>query len=230
MNNPIGKTPLVLVVEDEPYIAEVLEAYLRREGMRTERAVDGPEALRLHQGIRPDLVLLDVQLPGLDGLEVLRQIRVKQSTPVILVTARAEDLDKLLGLKLGADDYVVKPFNPLEVVARVKAVLRRVAANTQQGPIRLGALEVDPIGTLARVGKQRLDLTLTEYRLLEVLARQPNRTFSRSELLEVAAPESDALERVVDMHLSNLRRKLEAAGVPDMLETVRGMGYRLWLD
>ncbi len=222
-------SPLVLIVEDEPRIAEVLEAYLRRDEFRTERAADGERALELHRIVAPDLVLLDIQIPKRDGLEVLRELRSKHFTPVILLTARAEDIDKLLGLSLGADDYVVKPFNPQEVVARVKAVLRRIGMKAPQQPIRLGILEVDLNATLAKVGGTRLDLTLTEFKLLEAMATQPNRSFARSELLEIALPDSEALERVVDMHVSNLRRKLEGAGAKDMLETVRGVGYRLWL-
>jgi two-component system, OmpR family, response regulator AdeR len=223
--------PLVLVVEDERQIAEVLEGYLRREGFRTESANDGPTAVKMHRLARPDLVLLDVQLPGMDGLEVLRKIREEAQTPVIMVTAMAEDLDKLLGLRLGADDYVVKPFSPLEVVARVKAVLRRVSqTQAPKGPVRISNLEIDSTAMTVRVGINRLDLTLTEYRLLEHLARHPNRTFSRNELLEACLPESEALERVVDAHLGNVRKKLEVAGAPKLLETVRGVGYRVWVE
>jgi two-component system response regulator AdeR len=186
--------------------------------------------MRLHSVARPDLVLLDVNIPEMDGFEVLQKIRGQAQTPVIMVTAMAEDLDKLLGLKLGADDYVVKPFSPLEVVARVKAVLRRVGAQVSQQPLRFANLELDPVAVRVRVAGQRLETTLTEYRILEHLLRHPNRTFSRSELLEVALPESDALERVIDTHLGNLRKKLELAGVPELIETVRGMGFRLCLE
>jgi two-component system response regulator AdeR len=225
---------LVLVVEDEPRIAEVLEAYLRRDGFGTARAGDGPAALRLHERIRPDLVLLDVMLPGLDGFEVLRRLRAdaaRPSTPVILLTARDEDVDKLVGLRMGADDYVVKPFSPPEVVARVQAVLRRVRAPgadpAAPAPLRLGPLEIDTSGTAARVHGVPLALTATEYRMLELLARAPRRTFSRAQLLAAALPDSPALDRVVDAHLGNLRRKLAAAGAPALVETVRGFGYRL---
>jgi two-component system, OmpR family, response regulator AdeR len=225
--------PLILIVEDEPHIAQVLDGYLKRDGYRTELAADGERAVELHRAAKPDLVLLDVQLPKMDGLEVLRRIRETAMTPVIMVTAMAEDLDKLLGLRMGADDYVVKPFSPLEVVARVKAVLRRTANNapqTAQQPLRIGQLEVDPVGLVATVDGKRLDLTLTEYKLLETLCRHTNRTFTRTELLEVALPDSEALERVVDAHLANLRKKLERAGLQDLLETVRGVGYRVWVS
>ncbi len=223
-------TPLVLIVEDEPHIAQVLEGYLKRDGYRTEVAFDGERALELHRAAKPDLVLLDVQLPKLDGLEVLNRIRAVAATPVIMVTAMAEDLDKLLGLRLGADDYIVKPFSPLEVVARVKAVLRRTAQQPVSSVVRVGNLEVDPVAMVALVNGSRLDLTLTEFKLLETLCRHTNRAFTRTELLEVAVPDSDALERVVDAHLANLRKKLEWAGLPNLLETVRGVGYRVWVS
>ncbi|WP_041230635.1 response regulator transcription factor [Deinococcus peraridilitoris] len=218
---------LVLIVEDEPDIAELLEVYLRREQFRTERASTGSAAVQLHRTARPDLVLLDVNLPEFDGFEVLRLIRETAGTPVIMVTAFAEDLDKLLGLKMGADDYVVKPFSPLEVVARAKAVLRRAGTQATGQPLRLSGVELDPLAVRVRVLGQRLDVTMTEYRLLEHLLRHRGRVCSRVELLEVALPDSDALERVIDTHLWNLRRKLEGAGQPNIIQTVRGVGFRL---
>lgn len=226
----VNQAPLVLIVEDEPDIADLLEAYLRREAFRTERATDGASAVRLHRSVRPDLVLLDVNLPEFDGFEVLRKIRETAPTPVILVTALSQDLDKLLGLKLGADDYVVKPFSPLEVVARVKAVLRRVGTQASAQPLRLADLELDPVAVRVLVAGVRLEVTITEYRILEHLLRWPNRAFSRAELLAVALPDSDALERVIDTHLGNLRKKLGAAGMPEIIQTVRGIGFRLWLE
>lgn len=219
--------PIVLVVEDESEIADVLEAYLRKDGFRTERAADGDRALELHRMVKPDLILLDVMLPKKDGLEVLRKVRADGNTPVILLTARAEDIDKLIGLELGADDYVIKPFSPREVVARVKAVLRRTHREEKLDVLRVGYLELDVRAVAVRACGSRLDLTLTEFRLLEALMRAVGRAFTRAELLEVALPESEALERVVDAHLKNLRHKLNEAGVGDMLETVRGIGYRL---
>ncbi len=226
---PVVNGQLILVVEDEPEIAEVLEAYLRREGYRTERAGDGGRGLDLFHAAKPDLMLLDIMLPGMDGLEVLRRVRASNQTPVIMLTARAEDIDKLLGLELGADDYVVKPFSPREVVARVKAVLRRSQHDEPRNLFRLGALELDTKQFLVAISGKRLDLTPTEFRLLECLIRDPGRAFTRAELIEFALPDSDALERVVDAHLKNLRRKLDVAGVGEMLETVRGIGYRLWV-
>ena len=230
MNAPTAVNgQLVLVVEDELEICEVMESYLRRDGFRTERATDGLRALEAYRALKPDLVLLDIQLPNMDGLEVLRRIRATASTPVIMVTARAEDIDKLLGLELGADDYVVKPFSPREVVARVKAVLRRSQiVEATRTLFRVGPLELDTRQVTVIVHGQRLDVTPTEFKLLECMSREPGRAYSRAELISEALPESDALERVVDAHLKNLRRKLEVAGAGDVLETVRGIGYRLW--
>jgi two-component system response regulator AdeR len=219
--------PLVLVVEDEPQIAEILEGYLRSGGYRTERAGDGRAALSLFRAAHPDLILLDVLLPEMGGLEVLKAVRAESTVPVIMLTARTEELDKLLALELGADDYVTKPFRPREVMARVKAVLRRSGPPGQGAPLRVGALELDPLRASVQVGDQPLKLTATEFRLLHHLAGSPGRIFNRTELLEAALPESEALERVIDVHLRNLRRKLEAAEAADMLQTVRGMGYRL---
>jgi two-component system response regulator AdeR len=234
--------PLVLIVEDEPRIAEVLDAYLRREGYAVAVAADGSTAVQLHARLSPALVLLDVNLPGLDGFEVLRRIGVI-GTPVIMLTAREEEVDKLVALRMGADDYVVKPYSPVEVVARVGAVLRRATAAEgapASGPrwvrhqdgdsaevLEAGGVHVDVAGTTARVGGKPLQLTATEYRLLEHLARAPRRTFSRRQLLDAVVPESAAMDRVVDAHLGNLRRKLAAAGAPGLVNTVRGLGYRL---
>jgi len=171
-------------------------------------------------------------MPKSDGYEVLAAIRQHSETPVIMVTAPDEDLDKLQALRIGADDYVVKPFNPLEVVARVKAVLRRVQGQGMASVLRVGPLEVDEIAHVAFVevakrGRIRLDLTLTEFRILAHMARAPSRVFTRAELIDACFPDSDALERTVDSHASNLRRKFEAAGATGYLEGVRGVGYRL---
>ena len=221
---------LVLVVEDEPQIAAVLEAYLKQEGHRVEKAADGKAALSLFRAAKPDLMLLDLMLPGLSGMEVLRAVRAEGQTPVILVTARAEETDQVLGLEFGADDYVVKPFRPREVMARVKAVLRRASARTE-GEVaqvyRIGKLEIDTGAVMARLSGHTLTLTPAEFRLLACMAHAPGRAFTRSELLAAALPESEALERVVDAHLASARRKLEAAGGSGLLQTVRGVGYRL---
>lgn len=154
-------------------------------------------------------------------------MRAESTTPVIMLTARTEELDKLLALELGADDYVTKPFRPREVIARVRAVLRRSQPGTQALPLRVGTLELDPLRASVQIGEQALRLTATEFRLLHHLAGSPGRIFNRAELLGAALPESEALECVIDVHLRNLRKKLEAVGASDMLQTVRRMGYRL---
>lgn len=220
---------LILIVEDEPQLAEVLEAYARQEGYRTERAGDGLAALTAYRAAQPDLILLDVMLPGRSGLDVLKTVRADGPTPVILVTARAEETDQIVGLELGADDYVVKPFRPREVMARVKAVLRRAHAALEgtERPLRVGPLEVDRRAARARVNGQPLGLTPAGFRLLAYLAQVPGRACTREELLAAALPDSDALERVVDAHLASVRRKLDAAQAGGLLHTVRGVGYRL---
>ncbi len=221
--------PLVLVVEDEPEIAELLEDYLRSNDYRTERAGDGKQALTLFRAAKPDLILLDVALPELNGTEVLKKIRAESTVPVIMLTARAEETDKIVGLELGADDYVTKPFRPREVMARVKAALRRaqMGAEVSDAPLRVGPIVISPVQTTAEVEGATLDLTATEFRLLLYMAEHTGRTFNRGELLEAVLPESEALERVIDVHLGNLRKKLEARGASHVLQTVRGLGYRL---
>mgnify|MGYP002775049373 FL=1 len=225
---------LVLIVEDELEIAEILVGYLEREGFRTVTARDGQTAVELHQALRPDIVLLDVGLPKLDGWEVLAQLRRRGATPVIMLTALDQDLDKLQALRIGADDYVAKPFNPLEVAARAKAVLRRASGRDPASVARAGPLDVDPVNHTATVnapdGPRRLTLTLTEFRLLLHMAQAPMRLYTRAELLDACLSGGDALERTVDSHLSKLRKKLEAAGAPGMLSNVRGLGYRLLGD
>ena len=249
-STPPGNAPLVQVVEDEAGIADILVAYLQRDGLRTLVSDDGQLALQAFERARPDLVLLDIRLPAMDGVDVLRNIRAHSDTPVIMLTAFVDDVDKLLSLRLGADDYITKPFNPAEVVARVRAVLRRsglagasasaTAASTAASaggrpvpPLRAGPIEIDLQAHQASVldahGIPRpLSLTLTEFRLLACLAAQPRRCFSRSHLIETCLPESDALDRVIDSHLSKLRRKLLDVGQQGLIETVRGIGYRLW--
>ncbi len=232
VNSPAA---LVLVAEDEPEIADILRAYLAREGLRSAHAANGREALELHLSLRPDLLLLDVRMPLLDGWQVLAEVRRRGSTPIIMITAHDQDVDKLSALRMGADDYVVKPFNPAEVAARARAVLRRTLGggegNGGAGVLRTGPLEIDldafRVSVRSDRGEQALALTLTEFRLLAHLARMPRRVFSRSELLHACLPESDALERTVDSHLSKLRRKLEEAGVGGLPVSVRGVGYCL---
>jgi two-component system response regulator AdeR len=225
---------LILIVEDEPQIADILAAYFAREGFRTVTASDGDLALQHHQMLSPDLVVLDVKLPRRDGFEVLATLRARGTTPVIMASAMGEDLDKLSALRIGADDYVVKPFNPVEVVARAKAVLRRTqGGGTAAALLRVAGLSVDVNEHSASMQMgddpgQTLNLTLTEFRLLSVMARRPHKAFSRAELLDACLPpDGEAIERTVDSHVSKLRKKLEAAGGPGWLEGVRGVGYRL---
>ena len=217
----------ILIVEDESRLASILEDYLRREHFRTERAGDGKRALELWRAARPDLILLDVMLPELDGFEVARVVRAESSTPIIMLTARDDELDKLLGLGLGADDYVVKPYSPREVVARVKAVLRRASGLSAAPELyRVGALEVNLTSFEVRCAGVVVPMTTSEVKLLALLAREPSRVRQRSELLSVTG-EADryADERTVDAHIKNIRKKLGVCG--DQLETVRGIGYRL---
>lgn len=222
---------LVLIVEDEPEIADILSTYFVREGFRTVCASDGPTGLAHQAQLKPDLVVLDIKLPGQNGHEVLAVIRQRSNVPVIMVTALAEDLDKLQALRLGADDYVVKPFNPLEVVARAQAVLRRTRRYAERQMLRVGPLSIDEEAHTVTVegpgGQRIIDLTRTEFRLLVCLAASPNRVFERAELIDACLPEGEALERTVDSHISNLRRKLAQADADQLLIGVRGVGYKL---
>lgn len=226
---------LVLIAEDELEIADILAAYLGRSGLRTVHAADGRRALELHRSLKPDLVLLDVQMPHVDGWQVLSEIRHRGTTPVIMLTALDQDIDKLMGLRIGADDYVVKPFNPAEVVARIQAVLRRsmpAAGRQDQHVLRAAPFQIDLDTHEATVEidnrRQSLTLTLTEFNLLAQLVRAPRRVFSRAELLTTCLPEGDALERTVDSHISKLRKKLEDAGIAGVPVGIRGIGYKLW--
>ncbi|ARB24956.1 response regulator [Klebsiella michiganensis] len=222
----------VLIIEDDADAAGVLEAYLRRENYDVAVTVDGLAGLDMAQRWKPDLILLDVMLPGLNGTEVLASLRRKSDVPVIMVTAMGDMPDRIGALRYGADDYVVKPYHPGEVVARVQAVLRRSRkAETQEDILRWQGLEVDVAAIVAAVSNPGepvhiLDLTPTEFSLLATLMRAPVRPFSRQYLLERCLPESEALERVVDTHIYNLRKKLEGAGVSGVLVNVRGVGYR----
>src|SRR2546427_817219 len=216
---PTATTPLVLVVEDEPAIASILTAYLERDGLRSRMASDGQEALQLFRLLRPDLVLLDIHLPGMDGIDVLRAIRDDSQTPVIMVTALADDVDKLLALRLGADDYVVKPFNPPEVVARVRAVLRRTQArkNPAPAPIRVGPIEIDAEAHSAVVYDNEgralpLPLTLTEFRQAGQQAEfgQLSLQKQRLDLAELVAETLDHLHPQLLQHGMQLEMHLPA--------------------
>lgn len=224
---------LILIAEDEAEIAEIIKTYLERAGYRTIVARDGEIAMAHFRHFSPALILLDVKMPKRDGIDVLRSIRQTSDTPVIMVTAMAEDLEKISTLRLGADDYIVKPFNALEVVERVKAVLRRVGSGVASSgrPMTVGTLIIDQSAHAAFVvrgeGRDPIPLTQTEYLIVVHMARTPQRAYSRSELIDACLPEGEALERTIDSHVSNARRKLHAAGIEGFLETVRGVGYRL---
>ena len=226
MSYPGPMPETLLIVEDEPRLADILEQYLKREGYLVERAANGLRALELWRTARPALVLLDIMLPGMDGLEVARRIRAESEIPIIMLTARDEEVDRLVGLGIGADDYVVKPYSPREVVARVKAVLRRTQGVRVVSTLyKVKTLELDMSAFEARCDGVTLELTAAELRLLELLVKEPGRVRMRSELLGASSGTFEADERTVDAHVKNLRRKMKACG--EMLETVRGVGYRL---
>ncbi|MCP1436975.1 DNA-binding response OmpR family regulator [Erwinia persicina] len=222
----------ILIIEDDADAVEVLEAYLRRENYEVRAAGDGVSGLEIAGRWHPDLILLDVMLPGLNGTEVLAKIRRSSDVPVIMVTAIGDMPDRIGALRYGADDYVVKPYHPGEVVARVQAVLRRSQPAVQQEEVlRWQALEVHTSAMTVTVTRGiddliNVDVTPTEFLLLVTMMRAPVRALSRQFLLERCLPESDALERVVDTHIYNLRKKLEAAGMKEVLLNVRSVGYR----
>jgi DNA-binding response OmpR family regulator len=217
----------ILVVDDEPNIVELLRLYLEKEGFAVIAARDGDEALALHLRHDPDLVILDLMLPKQDGFEVCREIRRRGETPVLMLTARSDDVDSIVGLELGADDYVTKPFNPRALVARVKAILRRsVRSASGVRPIEVGPLRVDGRRRVATVGERRLELRAREFDLLVALARDPGVVLTRDVLLEdVWGTDFPGETRTVDVHVAELRKQLAADG--PQIETVRGVGYRL---
>jgi two-component system alkaline phosphatase synthesis response regulator PhoP len=221
----------ILVVDDEPKIVALARDYLEHAGFAVRTATDGPAAVEAIRRDRPDLVVLDLGLPGLDGLDVTRSIRRDSNLPIIMLTARDDELDKLLGLELGADDYLTKPFSPRELVARIRAVLRR-ADRTLEDPagetIRAGELSLDLPRMRAVLAGRVVDLTPTEFQLVATLARQPGRIFTRSQLLDaVHGVAFESSERAIDAHITNLRRKLEPdTRRPTYILTVYGVGYR----
>ena len=219
--------PRILVVDDEPQIVDLLRSYLRREGFDVDEAGDGEAALAACARRRPDLVVLDLMLPKVDGREVCRRIRETSQTPIIMLTARDEETDKLLGLELGADDYITKPFSPREVVARVRAVLRRGGREAVE-IVRVGDLAIDLRAHQVTLQGRRVDLTPTEFRLLEILAGHPNQVFTRMQLIDrVQGHAFEGYERTVDAHIKNLRGKVEPDPKnPRHILTVYGVGYK----
>lgn len=220
----------ILVVDDEAKIVRLVRSYLEQAGFAVVEAADGQTALIQARREKPDLVVLDLGLPGIDGLEVARTLRRERETPIIMLTARIEDTDKIVGLELGADDYVTKPFNPRELVARVRAVLRRASAAAPAAEIlRAGGLALDVDGHQATLDGRSLDLTPTEFELLAVLLRHPSRAFTRLELLDrVQGDAYEGYERTIDAHIKNLRAKLgDDPRRPRYVQTVFGIGYKL---
>jgi DNA-binding response OmpR family regulator len=219
----------ILVVDDEARIVKLVRDYMLRAGFDVIEARDGEMALTLARTEQPDLIVLDLMLPGMDGLDICRRLRQESGVPIIMLTARVEEADRIVGLELGADDYVTKPFSPGELVARVRATLRR--ANGQVGPtaiLRAGDFELDTAALTACVAGRPVDLTPTEFYLLATLVRQPGRIFGREQLLEaVHGVAFDGYDRSVDSHIKNLRRKIEAdPRNPHYIQTVYGVGYR----
>ncbi len=219
----------VLVVEDEIKIARLVRDYLRQAGFEVLEAADGTAALTLARSEKPDMIVLDLGLPGMDGFDVTRALRATSSVPIIMLTARSEETDRIVGLELGADDYVTKPFSPKELVARIRAVLRRADATVGGGEmIRVGSVEIDIPKRRVTLEGREIELTATEFDLLLVLARQPGRIYTRAQLLDAVHGVSfESYERSVDAHIKNLRRKLEADPKrPELVVTVYGVGYK----
>lgn len=224
----------VLVVDDDVKLVELVKLYLNRDGYKVLEAHDGNEALRIARVNRPDLIVLDIMLPGIDGLEVCHTLRNESEVPIIMLTARSTEDDRLAGLDLGADDYVTKPFSPKELVARIRAVLRRIPEELQRGPTELtqGELHLNFLNREAALRGNPLPLTPVEFKLLGVLAREPGRVFSRGQLIEkVLGYDFDGFDRTIDVHILNLRRKLEQdPGRPRYIRTVYGAGYKFIKD
>ena len=221
----------ILIVEDDPNTLEIVELYLRRDGHKVLKSQDGAEGLRLAREARPDLVVLDLMLPGMDGTEVCRALRDESETPVVMLTARVEEEDRLTGLDLGADDYITKPFSPRELAARVRAVLRRTARDDlSQGPAELayGDVKLDMRLRAVYANHKQVTLTPTEFRLLVMLIREPGRIFTREQIIDrVFGYDFDGFDRTVDAHVSNLRRKLGASSDGSgYIHTVYGVGYK----
>lgn len=219
----------ILVVDDEPQIAQICRDYLERAGFTVIVASIGADAVMLARSKQPDLIVLDLGLPGMDGIEVTKAIRKHSNVPIIMLTARVDEADKLVGLELGADDYITKPFSPRELVARVRAVFRRIEPGTVRGDvIRAGGITLDVPRMQARIGRRSVELTSTEFELLATMMRQPGRVFTRGQLLDaIRGEEAESYDRAIDAHVKNLRRKIESdPRAPRYVLTVYGVGYR----
>ncbi len=224
----------ILIIEDEPELVKILRSYLEQGGFEVLTAYKGDTGLKTWENTQPDLVILDLNLPGMDGLDIARTIRQQADTPIIMVTARVEEADRLVGLELGADDYVTKPYSPREIVARVRAVLRRANRPFKaKKMIRAAGLEIDPEAYTVKRGKNYIDLTPTEFHLLVTMAGSPGRVYNRLQLLEATQDgvAFDGYERTIDAHIKNLRAKLEPDPKnPHYIETVFGVGYRFAME
>ena len=218
----------VLVVDDDVKTVELVKLYLNRDGYRVLNAYDGAEALRLARESHPDLIVLDLMLPGIDGLQVCRTLSDESDVPIIMLTARTTDQDKLIGLELGADDYMTKPFSPRELAARVRAILRRLPGERGPTEIKRGELTINFVKHEAYVTGKSLNLTPTEFRILGVLVKEPGRVFNRAQLIEKAfGYDFEGFDRTIDVHILNLRRKLEPdPNRPKYIKTVYGAGYK----
>lgn len=222
----------VLVVDDEPQILRILQAYLEKEGYQVITVTDGRVALVAYDREKPDFIILDLNLPGMDGLDVCREIRKDSNIPILMLTARVEEFDKLIGLEIGADDYVVKPFSPREVVARVRTILKRIKPENQKIElIQAGPLTIDLAQHTVNLGDKSIDLTRTEFQILVTLASSPKRVFSRLQLMEQSQGSAyEGYERTIDAHIKNLRNKLEPdPRNPVFIQTVFGLGYKFEL-
>jgi two-component system response regulator BaeR len=221
-------TKHILVVEDEEKITRLLCDYLKAAGFRTSTQADGDRVISQVKTDSPDLILLDIMLPGKDGMELCRGIRQFSNVPIIMITARVEEIDRLLGLELGADDYICKPFSPREVVARVKAVFRRVHAEPRAHHLVVGSISLDDETYQVIIDKQVLNLTPNEFGLLKIMMRQPNRVFSRNELINrVQGYDFEGYDRTIDTHIKNLRKKIgELLPDQEIISTVYGVGYK----
>jgi DNA-binding response OmpR family regulator len=220
----------VLLIDDDEKIVKLLRSYFEKEGWIATAAYDGLQGLQAVKLQQPDIVILDLMLPGIDGWEVCKRLRKDSDVPIIMLTARDEETDRLIGLELGADDYVSKPFSPREVVARAKAVLRRTQREVVQSePVKIGELKIDVENHEVRLAGQILDLTPTEFKILHLLAQKPGRPFTRLQIVEDSQGEAfDGYERTIDVHIKNLRRKLGDDGKEaTYIQTVYGVGYKM---
>lgn len=218
----------ILIVEDEEKIAQLLCDYLQKAGFRTSSQANGDRVISQIKKDMPDMILLDIMLPGMDGMELCREIRKFSNVAIIMITARVEEIDRLLGLELGADDYICKPFSPREVIARVKAVFRRIHAEPQTNNLVIGSIALDDQTHQVMIDKQELNLTPNEFGLLKIMMAQPNRVFSRSELINrVQGYDFEGYDRTIDTHIKNLRKKIaEKLPGQEIISTVYGVGYK----